>query len=568
MGVIIAWYLVLRFGTVDIPAPRVSSEPIAFNGLRAFEETGSFCTSHLHRVIGSPESRDAAAWIASRLRNIGFAPRSQRFSAEIESEIVAGVNLFAASPGSELDKWIVLSAHYDSPKTAGQGATDDASGVGTLLELARVLSAGPHRYTLIFLFTDGEEWGMLGARAFIRDHRPKIVVAMSLDYAGPGKPETVGLDCAAQRRGSPPVWLRMLCARAAASMGWQPRQPVGLEDALVKAIPVSFSDSGAFVGAGIPALDLTVNADDKLNEEVYHTKRDVIENLRLESLTAFGGTAERVVRSIGEYGIPSSCQGLFLSENRVLPAHLTLLLLALIFLPLVVAWCGMLRQVIRRPGSVSEIRADSAGFLFSVAPWILGYIVTLLLRAGGLIVRYSGYPATPRDPILYHPQWLPIILTFGSVLLFWVLLARLRRRLLPEYGAHYGAGHFALMTWLLIVIGFTFSANPYSAAILLGPPALLWQWVSPGGPARRVLNAALALAGGLMFYLVVAFFARLIHLGWYMLWYIYLQAAGYWSKGTVLLFLAALTIQLSLLAVGLRAGAAHRQEEFLHGISI
>jgi len=61
---------------------------------------------------------------------------------------------------------VALVCHHDSVPT-GPGASDDGAGVAALLEAARALKAGPAlQNDVILLFTDGEEAGLDGARAF------------------------------------------------------------------------------------------------------------------------------------------------------------------------------------------------------------------------------------------------------------------------------------------------------------------------------------------------------------------------------------------------------------------
>src|SRR5690606_17913127 len=61
---------------------------------------------------------------------------------------------------------VLLTAHYDSV-AAGPGAADDMAGVAAMLEIARILREEPPLAApLIFLFSDGEEVGLLGAEAF------------------------------------------------------------------------------------------------------------------------------------------------------------------------------------------------------------------------------------------------------------------------------------------------------------------------------------------------------------------------------------------------------------------
>lgn len=88
---------------------------------------------------------------------------------------------------------IVIGAHYDSLNLQDQyggapGANDNASGVATVIELARVLSASSHRATLVFVAFSGEEIGREGSLAFVRDYVPAhtldIRAMINLDVIG------------------------------------------------------------------------------------------------------------------------------------------------------------------------------------------------------------------------------------------------------------------------------------------------------------------------------------------------------------------------------------------------
>lgn len=76
-------------------------------------------------------------------------------------------NVVARLPGRGEGDAILLAAHYDSVPAA-PGAGDDAAGMAALLETMRVMAGeGPPGRDVIFLFTDAEEMGLLGARAFV-----------------------------------------------------------------------------------------------------------------------------------------------------------------------------------------------------------------------------------------------------------------------------------------------------------------------------------------------------------------------------------------------------------------
>ena len=91
----------------------------------------------------------------------------------ISSNVVA--RLDGADP-NHLDSYLIISSHYDhlgrGPSVNGDsiynGAFDNASGVAATLEMARVWSRkkAPRR-SVVFLFTTGEEKGLLGASYYV-----------------------------------------------------------------------------------------------------------------------------------------------------------------------------------------------------------------------------------------------------------------------------------------------------------------------------------------------------------------------------------------------------------------
>jgi Zn-dependent M28 family amino/carboxypeptidase len=110
--------------------------------------------------------------------------RLQRF----ESPNVAGVLRGRTRPG----EYVVYLAHWDhlghcahDGDTICNGAVDNASGVGGLIELARAFGRGkrPDR-SVVFLATTAEERGLLGARHFVRSGPippQRMVAAFGLD---------------------------------------------------------------------------------------------------------------------------------------------------------------------------------------------------------------------------------------------------------------------------------------------------------------------------------------------------------------------------------------------------
>jgi len=84
-------------------------------------------------------------------------------------------NVLGVLPGSDTSdaSVILMMAHMDS-RCEGRcdtacyapGADDNGSGTVLVMEMARVLSRYTFKHTLVFMLTNGEEQGLLGARAF------------------------------------------------------------------------------------------------------------------------------------------------------------------------------------------------------------------------------------------------------------------------------------------------------------------------------------------------------------------------------------------------------------------
>ena len=82
-------------------------------------------------------------------------------------------NIIAEIPGTDRvlrDEVVMLGAHFDSWHT-GTGATDNASGSAVMLEALRILKASglPMRRTVRLALWTGEEQGLLGSRAYVRE---------------------------------------------------------------------------------------------------------------------------------------------------------------------------------------------------------------------------------------------------------------------------------------------------------------------------------------------------------------------------------------------------------------
>lgn len=127
-------------------------------------------------LAGLRAGLDSGGFRAVRLQDVRLS-----VSATETVETVRTHNLLARIPGRERPgETVIFSAHWDhvgrrdTPDERGDtvynGAWDNASGTAGVLEMARVLAAGPQpRRTLVFAHMTAEEMGLLGAYAYVAD---------------------------------------------------------------------------------------------------------------------------------------------------------------------------------------------------------------------------------------------------------------------------------------------------------------------------------------------------------------------------------------------------------------
>lgn len=166
------------------PTPRGADAPAAaFSAARAFADIEAL--SRTPRPIGSDGHARGIAYLSARLRTLGAEVSEQpvpldrktldrlgKWSGRTETA-VTGRNLIGLFPGRDGSKpALLLMAHHDSV-WGSPGAADDAMGVAAALEVARALRVqGRTERDVILLFTDSEELGLNGAKAFFGDGAP------------------------------------------------------------------------------------------------------------------------------------------------------------------------------------------------------------------------------------------------------------------------------------------------------------------------------------------------------------------------------------------------------------
>ena len=116
-------------------------------------------------------------------------------SAEVVSEFIPrarNVNIVGCVPGAVTDSYIVFSAHYDHLGMMGDttmfpGASDNASGVAMMLNLASFYIKHPPHYTIVFIAFSGEEASLMGSEFFVKNPMfplKKIRFLINMDVMG------------------------------------------------------------------------------------------------------------------------------------------------------------------------------------------------------------------------------------------------------------------------------------------------------------------------------------------------------------------------------------------------
>jgi hypothetical protein len=166
---VVAGWSATRTDTPDSVAATATQD--IFSADRALVYLNAFATAP--HPIGAAEHDRVRDYLVAQLTALGLTPEVQRATGVTPRYEVAGTveNIVARLKGtSEATDAVALVAHYDSVP-AGPGAGDDGAGVAALLETLRALKAGPPlRNDILFVITDGEEDGLLGASAFVAEN--------------------------------------------------------------------------------------------------------------------------------------------------------------------------------------------------------------------------------------------------------------------------------------------------------------------------------------------------------------------------------------------------------------
>ncbi len=164
-----------------LPPVPADAEASVFSAVRASSILKELVGDGIPHPTGSDQNRIVRQRIIGLLESWGYeveiqsglADRRIARPGDRDEEPLDLFNLIAIRKGQRSVASaapLMLVAHHDSVP-AGPGASDDGVGVAAVLEIARMLADEPPcEHDVVFLITDGEEYGLLGAELFVREH--------------------------------------------------------------------------------------------------------------------------------------------------------------------------------------------------------------------------------------------------------------------------------------------------------------------------------------------------------------------------------------------------------------
>jgi hypothetical protein len=299
LAVAITWLL---WYMVKVPGASYSGELKPLTGDEAVISANlrmhvAAIASREHNLWNRPALEEAAQYIERAFAASGYPVRAQR----IETALGEVRNLEVEVPGGARGMEIVIvGAHYDSVSGA-VGANDNGSGVGTVLELARLFREAKLARTLRFVafvdeelpFYRGDEMGSGHYARRSKERGENIVAMFSLETIGyyserPGSQHyPFPLSFFYPSTGNFIAFVSNLSSRALlhdAIAGFRRHATFPSEGAAAPAfLPgVDWSDHWSFWKEGYPALMVTDTAPYRYPH--YHTMQDTPDKVDYERL--------------------------------------------------------------------------------------------------------------------------------------------------------------------------------------------------------------------------------------------------------------------------------------------
>ncbi|HSK67876.1 MAG TPA: M20/M25/M40 family metallo-hydrolase [Candidatus Limnocylindria bacterium] len=466
--------------------------------------------SEVHSV-DTPGIRGAHEYLTAQMTEMGYTPVSEAYSLPMEEVLAllrertdyrgvlfneteegvrdyAGIggapfmnlnNIHAVLDAPDTDEAILFMAHTDSVKM-GPGAFDDTVSVAALLEGMRLVKDLTPRRDLVFLFTDGEEQGMLGAAKFVQDH--------------PEYEDVTRLVVNVEARGN----------QGAVIMFETTPDNLGIVSEYAEAVsrPFSFSiatavyqsmqndtDLTRFMMRGYPGMNLAVIE----GAEVYHTSQDNLTTFSRDSAQHYLTTVTELVRHFAldehlalESGEDAVHFPLFEGGMAVLPrsaANVAAVAAFALFGILLVALLSSRKANVGRVLLTALAQLAWTGVAFGLSLLVVG----MVMRASG-VYSYRAALSLPGAQAIFYAM---LAVSAAASLALFLLLGR-------RDGTGYSAAMGTLLVPAVLSLALVFLFPPatylFSLPTLAGVLAVLLTLVfRPGAAVFTGLSAVLVL---------------------------------------------------------------------------
>ena len=280
---------------VTLAPPRDAAPASGFQDDRAMAHLAFIARAP--RPLGSEHHAAVREYLVNELKGMGLYVEVQEARVPLRRDGTGpriGVsNVVARLPGAggaSTTHAVMLAAHYDSTHTnsaASRGAGDDGAAVAALLEVARVLTSDRPQNDVIILISDGEERGLLGARAFVAEHPwfAHVGVVFNFEARGTSGPSLMFQTSPGN------AWLVGQYARVAPHAR---TSSIGHE--IYRLMP-NDTDFTIFRSAGVRGLNFAFIGD----YHNYHRAGDSVENLDPRSMRHHGVQALALARHFGTF---------------------------------------------------------------------------------------------------------------------------------------------------------------------------------------------------------------------------------------------------------------------------
>ncbi|MBT4619342.1 MAG: M20/M25/M40 family metallo-hydrolase, partial [Gammaproteobacteria bacterium] len=267
----------LNHAAQQSPEPKLATVPAnEFSAERAHNLLQTLLAENKPHPVGSPQNKIVKSRITAELDrlSIGWEEQGTWACAYRYNGCAFVENIIAIIPGKSEDSFIALMAHYDSVPMA-PGAGDDGAGVVAILESARALALeAPFEHSIMLLFTDAEEMGLIGAEGFFNQHPLAKKIKLVLDFEGSG---TTGQSMVLRTTDANELLMNTLASQTASPFG------VSFANEIFKRMP-NDTDFSVVQRAGISGIDFAFAGE----RNHYHTPNDNTENLDLATIQHHG----------------------------------------------------------------------------------------------------------------------------------------------------------------------------------------------------------------------------------------------------------------------------------------